>query len=40
MSFGFGFKALQATAGRLGTVEPLEECVLKGPAAARATGER
>jgi hypothetical protein len=39
MSFGFGFKALQATAGRLGTVEPLEECVLKGPAAARASGE-
>jgi hypothetical protein len=38
MSFGLGFRAVQATPGQLATVEPLEECVLKGPAAERADG--
>lgn len=33
MSFGVGFVALQATAGKLATVEPLTECQLRGKAA-------
>src|SRR5690606_33905129 len=38
MSFGLAFRAVQATPGGLATVEPLEECVLQGPAAERADG--